>query len=150
MLPGDRHDFPVPTSITVRHSDHPTCRELAALTAMTCGGTHEVAELGEPWVCVEVDGRRVASVWVGPGERSERWVQGNAARLAQTVRDAGFGGLRDSQVKALRQAQGLPPRYRTARPRSVEGREPLLDPAVVEEPTCSEVLDPSSNGENVP
>lgn len=154
VLPADRHDRPVPKSVLLVHPpEHPACLELARLAALTCGGETLEDQTADGWVYLLVDGRQLGAVWVGDVARSDAWVQGNAARLAQVLRDSGFGGLTHPQIGKLRIRQGLGPRYRPHHRRSVEERHELLDPAIVEEasaPEMSEGFDPSSNGEHVP
>lgn len=99
-----RGDQPV---IEVRHSADPTCVELAALAAMTlrCEAVQDTPEGDDRSVRLLVDGRQVASVYVGGSPRSSEWVSAMAARLAGAVNDVGFGG--SSGVRALHAAHGV-------------------------------------------
>jgi hypothetical protein len=91
--------------IELRYSADPTCVELAALAALTlrCEAVQD-PEL-DSRVLLLVDGRQVASVYVGGSPRSSEWVSAMAARLAATPFDAGFGG--QGSVEALHGAHGL-------------------------------------------
>lgn len=93
--------------IEVRHSADPTCVELAALAAMTlrCEAVEDPSEGDDRSVRVMVDGRQVASVYVGGVSRSPEWVAAMAVRLGRCLGDTDFGAR--STVLALHREHGV-------------------------------------------
>lgn len=95
-------------TVEVRHSADPTCVELAGLAAMTlrCEAVQDPPEGDDRSVRLLVDGRQVASVYVGGSPRSSEWVSAMAARLAASIGDTGFGGGARDTWQAMRRRHG--------------------------------------------